>query len=479
MMKFHRRKQQIWVGVMVLAIALSVSRAATIHVPGDQGTIQAGIDAAISGVDEVVVAPGTYLEAINFNGKAITVRSASGNASDTIIDGTGNFHVVQCDNNEGPDSVLEGFTITGGNADGAGFPDNNGGGMLINNSSPTVRRCVFHGNSANSNGGGIFATIYFGTVSHCRFVGNSAAVGGGMLNFSGRPTVTHCTFTGNTAGSNGGGIYNFQEDSTVSHCTFSGNTAGFTGGGIYNFETGPLVTNSVFWANSDAGGMDESAQIHTDNGFTVVTYSIVQGGWSGTGGTGNLSSNPLFVDADGADNTAGTEDDNLRLTAASPAIDAGNNAGVPAGIVTDLDGDRRFIDDPNAADTSGPCPVSPVDMGAYEFQASEIDSDNDTILDVCDLCPGFDDLIDTDADTVADGCDACPGFDDAGPDTDGDGVVFGCDRCEGFDDSGPDSDNDGNPDACDDCILPADINCDGMVDLVDQALLALHWLETI
>ncbi len=50
------------------------SQAATINVPADQATIQAGINAAVSGVDEVVVAPGTYLEAINFLGKAITVR---------------------------------------------------------------------------------------------------------------------------------------------------------------------------------------------------------------------------------------------------------------------------------------------------------------------------------------------------------------------------------------------------------------------
>ena len=42
-----------------------------------------------------------------------------------------------------------------------------------------------------------------------------------------------------------------------------------------------------------------------------------------------------------------------------------------------------------------------------------------------------------------------------------------------------DSDNDGNPDACDDCSLPGYINCDGIVNLLDQALLALHWLETI
>jgi hypothetical protein len=59
------------------------------------------------------------------------------------------------------------------------------------------------------------------------------------------------------------------------------------------------------------------------------------------------------------------------------------------------------------------------------------------------------------------------------------GQPFGCHRCQGFDDNGPDSGDDGTPDACDDCTLPGDINCDGIVNLLDQALLALHCLETI
>ncbi len=73
--------------------------------------IQAGIDAAING-DEVLIAEGTYSEAINFNGKAIVVRSSAG-AGVTTIDGTGlNNSVVKCVSGEGADTALEGFTIT-------------------------------------------------------------------------------------------------------------------------------------------------------------------------------------------------------------------------------------------------------------------------------------------------------------------------------------------------------------------------------
>lgn len=73
---------------LAAAIAATVSgiaAAGIIGVPGDQPTIQAAIDAAVGG-DEVVIAPGTYLEAISFNGKAITVRSTDP-SDPAVVDG--------------------------------------------------------------------------------------------------------------------------------------------------------------------------------------------------------------------------------------------------------------------------------------------------------------------------------------------------------------------------------------------------------
>ena len=93
------------------AIAVSiglpgVSAAATLNVPGDFATIQACIDAAVGGVDECVVAPGTYHETINFLGKAITLRSSSG-ADVTTIDATGIVgSVVTCANGEGSNTAI-------------------------------------------------------------------------------------------------------------------------------------------------------------------------------------------------------------------------------------------------------------------------------------------------------------------------------------------------------------------------------------
>ena len=75
----------------------------------------------------------------------------------------------------------------------------------------------------------------------------------------------------------------------------------------------------------------------------------------------------------GADGFWGTPDDdfgNLRLQLTSPAIDAGNNAAVPSGVTTDLDGSPRIVDIASVPDTgSGTAPI--VDMGAYEAQLYE------------------------------------------------------------------------------------------------------------
>jgi hypothetical protein len=109
--------------------------------------------------------------------------------------------------------------------------------------------------------------------------------------------------------------------------------------------------------------------------MSFISHSLVQGSggsasWDaslGTNGGGNVDADPRFVDAAGADGTLGTPDDDLRLDSDSPAIDAGNNSAVPAGITTDLDGADRFVDVAGVPDTgSGNAGDPIVDMGAYE-----------------------------------------------------------------------------------------------------------------
>jgi hypothetical protein len=202
--------------------------------------IQMAIDDSKDG-DEIEVAPWTYNEAIDFKGKSVRLYS-SGGPEVTIIDANGiegAYHVVQCRNAEDVNTILEGFTITGGNANGS-FPDDCGGGMLNDASSPTVINCKFSGNTAYF-GGGMLNDASSPTVTNCTFSGNSADhYGGGMYNITNSsPTVTNCMFSGNSAGLYGGGMYNITNSSpTVTNCMFSGNSAGLYGGGMYN------ITNS-------------------------------------------------------------------------------------------------------------------------------------------------------------------------------------------------------------------------------------------
>src|SRR5438128_9050171 len=128
---YERRSGYVFLCVLVGLLAAPAWAQTTINVPGNAPTIQAAINTAIDG-DTVLVAPGTYVENINFNGKAITVTSSGGPAT-TIIDGSGLDSVVFFDTGEGPRSVLNGFTIQ----DGAPHGNGRGSGVYISSASPT------------------------------------------------------------------------------------------------------------------------------------------------------------------------------------------------------------------------------------------------------------------------------------------------------------------------------------------------------
>jgi len=279
---------------------------------------------------------------------SLTNVTFSGN---TAQDGGGIFNLDSS-------PTLTGTTFSGNTA----WDD--GGGMYSLDSSPTLTGTIFISNTAGDGGGMANLGNSSPSLSATQFISNTAAQGGGMANLGGHPTLVNAIFSGNTA-QGGGGMYNSGGHPTLVNATFSGNTASAGGGGIFNFVSGSsTLANSILWGNTAPTG----SQIINATILNPISYSLVQGcggsgvGWDsacGTDGGNNIDANPLFVDAASGD---------LRLKNLSPAIDAGNNSALPAGLTTDLAGQPRRFDNPFMVDTgSGTAPI--VDMGAYENQA--------------------------------------------------------------------------------------------------------------
>ena len=263
-------------------------------------------------------------------------------------------------------AVLDGFTITAGNADGGVEAHWNGGGMYNWQSSPTLTSVTFRGNRADWYGGGMYNRDDSSPeLTNVTFRGNEAEWGGGMYNRDdSSPTLTNVAFSGDSAGI-GGGMLTTESSPTLTNVTFSGNRADWAGG-MYNFRSYPTLVNCILWSNAAANRRDE---IHNIDSTPTISHSTVAGsggsgadwdGGLGTDGGGNIDADPEFVSPVPAAE-APTTNGNDRLTQGSPAIDAGTNEAVT--VDTDLDGNPRIVDG-----TGDGNPV--VDMGAYEFRTT-------------------------------------------------------------------------------------------------------------
>src|SRR5262249_10654210 len=212
------------------------AEAAVIHVPGDYATIQAAINAAING-DTIQVAPGSYIENINFLGKAIQITSDQG-AQVTTIDGNQAGPVVSFISGEGPQALLIGFTLRNGRA--ANSPALRGGGIRIENSSPTIRGNTVTNNTAGDGGGGISSSfgsplIVGNTISNNgQIPGWSGGVGGGGVAIVGASAaqLLNNTISGNSwSSSSGGGITMFAAGTPVLKNNFITNNTAYSQGG--------------------------------------------------------------------------------------------------------------------------------------------------------------------------------------------------------------------------------------------------------
>ena len=294
-------------------------------------TIQEAIDAAGAG-DEVFVASGTYYENIDFKGKEITVKSQGG-AVATIIDANSSGSVVTFKTNETVKSILDGFTIRGGTGSTGGIPPRTGGGIKIQQGSPTIKNCIIRDN--------VVAPISFG------------AYGGGIfvMGMTSAPIIQNCLIFNNscTGSGYGGGVCIGVPGTQIINCTIYNNSAAH-GGGI-NFPPNSnafnvSIINSIVWGNNSDNLLDEG-----DNNPPNILYSHIDG------------ADPLFVDPTNGD---------FRLQPVSPCIDAGISDNAP---LTDLAGNPRF-DLLSVANTGGGS-MPYYDMGAFEFTDTDTDGIND------------------------------------------------------------------------------------------------------
>jgi parallel beta-helix repeat protein len=417
-----------------------------------------------------------------FNGteSALSERNWTSNVTtlsgdiDQVATATNNSYHVLLGSGTNNTAILDGFTVSGGNANGGGA-NNSGGGMLNQSGSPMLRNMRFTANNAGTSGGAMHnsqsspvilnstfisntspivggaitvevnshmtvtncdfinnvGTINGGAIAvsqsnpifrDCRFIGNTSQEGGGIYAFRMVTTITNCLFSGNRSSNRGAALHlTTDANSTLINCTITGNHATGNGGGILLWNTPNLtLRNTIIWNNRAAGSnVSTAASIFRDNATASFAYCLVANsggsgaGWQsaiGVDGGNNLASDPLFV-TNVDPVTAPTTAGNLHLQLASPAINSGNNAFNPT--LVDLDGNPRIADDV-------------IDMGPYELPCTSAiwyaDADGDgfgdagSSISTCDESPeGYvsndDDCDDTNGSSYPGATESCDGED--------------------------------------------------------------------
>jgi hypothetical protein len=321
-----------FLGALALVFLTSMSaNAAVIFVPDDYSTITAALEASSSG-DSIIVRPGVYEESVGFPAHPVTLKSGCGPEETTIREPTGLWRVVVFPGGLDENSVLDGFTLTGGK-----------GGISVTHSSPTIINNYITGNSVPGEsgcGGGISSTYADPVIIGNTITGNyaqwygpgiylhqSKAVitnniisnnyggnGAGICcMYSSHALISYNEITGNNSSSGGGicieyysspimignliqgnqhgGISTWKARPYIVSNTIVDNIASFTGAGVSAaFTPVPLVVNSIVWGNGPPGSRQITGYVGPN---PDVTYTNTYPSYSGVG---NISVEPQFRD---------------------------------------------------------------------------------------------------------------------------------------------------------------------------------------
>ncbi|WP_053002358.1 beta strand repeat-containing protein [Kordia jejudonensis] len=361
---------QVWVaqGVYIPTTTNSNSRKATFNVR--TGTKLYG---GFSGTET------TVSERDVVNNRTILSGDLNGDDNDTITDAEATrqdnaYHVLSM-RRAISDVLIDGFTISGGNANGGTvtwgsvitqFSDSRGAAIYLNpvvtgeNVTATVQNCILEKNSATNNSvfagfgpinAATFNRDFTGNFTNC-VIKNNYSLNSSAFQYQGSTgqgynaygTITNSLFYNNTSvngssclsliastanGGNTGGM-----NVSVINSTFANNT-GLSGSVVEMAQaSNSRIRNSIIYNNGSTTPFTITASGST------VSNSIVEGGQQSA-----TDVDPLF---------ANLTENQIILQTGSPAIDTGDNSYIPSTIINDLNGRNRYVN-------------TTVDMGAFEY----------------------------------------------------------------------------------------------------------------
>ncbi|MBM3315834.1 T9SS type A sorting domain-containing protein [candidate division WOR-3 bacterium] len=374
--------------LLLAALALALPAVARIiYVPDSVSTVQAGITAAANG-DTVLLAPGTYTEAVSMGGKLITLASRfvltgdTAAISATVIDANRAGTVVLCTSGEDTTTCIVGLRLRNGLA-------GNGGGIYCYGGSPTIRHNIIEDNYSGADGAGIMIQGEAAPVIEHNIIrrNDTGSWGGGIYVFDGssplisrnviydngsqqlgRPASTsgpvyvagRLVKPGQAPGrfaENGGGILvtnytGLPTKPVIHHNTIYGNAAGGAGGGIYSNVSDPDIRDNIVASNQGYGIFSDGRSLTCS--YNDVWNNPTDYGGGASAGTGAISADPVFADSAERD---------FHILAGSPCIDAGD-----PGLPKDPDSTRA-------------------DIGAFWFSQTGIESQERGGIGQCLVAP--------------------------------------------------------------------------------------------